>query len=136
TTQRTLRWDQWASLGPLAVGFGPLLLYTRRLDRRALGFAGYAVGSGLVWWFLSQQSRYLMPVFAALAAAAVAVILALPALALRRGAGVLAVMTLCAGLYLAGQMAGSAWWVVSGSVSRGEYLNALLPDLYRASQFV
>ena len=41
-----------------------------------------------------------------------------------------------AGLYLAGQMAGSAWWVVSGSVSRGEYLNALLPDLYPASQFV
>jgi hypothetical protein len=136
TTQRTLKWDQWASLGPLAVGFGPMVLYTRRMDRRALALAGYALASGLVWWFLSQQSRYLMPVFAALAAAAVAAILALPGLALRRGAIGLAVVALAVGLYLAGQMAGVGWTVVSGSWSRAEFMNTYLPDLYSAAQFV
>ena len=136
TTQRTLKWDQRASLGPLAVGFAPILLYTRRMDRRALAFAAYALASGLVWWFLSQQSRYLLPVFAALAAAAVAAILALPRVALRRGTAGLAVVGLGAGLYLAGQMAGIAWTLVSGTWSRTQYLSTYLPDLYRAAQYV
>src|SRR5262249_7386537 len=54
TTQRRLQWDRWAGLGPMAIGLGPLALYTRRLDGRAVAFIVYGLLSGVAWWFLSQ----------------------------------------------------------------------------------
>jgi hypothetical protein len=136
TTQRRLLWDRWASLSPLAVALPPLALYARRPGRRALLFLLYALLSMVAWWFLSQQSRYLLPVYAPLAAAGVGIVLSLPDRMLRRAALGFCGVSMAVGLGFAAQMALPGWERLVNGMSDEEYLSQTLPSLYPAVQFV
>ncbi len=135
---RTFLGDRVGSLGPAWIGLLPLLPWSRGLDVRFRLLLAYCGASILVWFFMTQQSRYLMPVFAPLAVVAAGVLATLQPRTLRIGAGVftgLAVL-LCAQLNL--PLFQLALPVVSGTVSEAEYLQDNLDTraLAEAAQFV
>jgi hypothetical protein len=114
----------------------PLALYTRRWDRRLTGLVVYGLALILPWFVLSQQSRYLLPVTAPLAVVAAAVVANLEADLPRWAAGAFVVLT----LFLHGrwgwdQIVQPTWPVVSGQVTRAEYLRHAFPP-YEAMEYI
>ena len=137
-TFRSFIGDRIGSLGPLWIGLLPLLPWTRGLGLRFRLILLYSGLSILVWFFMTQQSRYLMPVFAPLAVVAAGVLATLEVRPLRLAAGAFTgfAVLLCALLNL--PLAQMALPVVTGAVSEAEYLHANgdIASLAESARFV
>jgi hypothetical protein len=130
--------DQLGSLGPLWVGLLPLALFSRRLGWKAWALVAYTGLSLLGWFLLSQQSRYLMPAFAPLAAVAALVTAGLRSRTLKLAAGVFGVGALAVSLVVFSQLVAWALPYATGREAVAQHL-ARDPDVgpvYLASEFV
>lgn len=134
--QRTLAGDKLGSLGVHWAGLLPLLPWSRGLSRAELWILLYVGASMAAWFAMSQQTRYLTPVFAPLAACLALGVGALPAGLIRRAALAFSGAALVVNLQMHLPLAMSAAPVLLGQVSEAEYLNQSLPGLYEASQYV
>ena len=116
--------DYLGSLGPVWAGILPLAPWSRDLGWRAWALLAYGLGSVAIWFFLSQQSRYLMPAFAPLAAAGAVIIAALTSRALRIAAALFtgAALLLNANMHVV--LVQRALPVVMGQVGVEDYLLA------------
>lgn len=134
--ERTLLGDKIGSLGPLWIGLLPLLCWTRKLDRRVLPVLLYGLASLGVWFLLTQQTRYLAPVFAPLAVVVAVTVAALPTVPLRAGAGAFAFLAMVFSLWMHQPVAQVSLQVVTGQVTERELLSQSLQGLYEASEWV
>jgi hypothetical protein len=127
---------QRGGLSAAFLGLVPLALYTRQWDRRLTGLVLYALALLVPWFFLTQQSRYLLPVVASLAVVAAAVVANLEVDLTRWAAGIfVAVILLLHGAWGAQHVLARALPVVSGQVSRGDYLQRTF-QAYEAMEFL
>jgi hypothetical protein len=94
----------------------------------------YSLASIGMWFFLSQQVRYLTPVFAPLAVVLAVGLAAASSPLVRIGGGIFVALALIGNLYMHVPLAQVAFQVVSGQVSEREYLIETLPGLYEASE--
>jgi hypothetical protein len=125
------------SVGIALLGLAPLWPFAHRVDRRAAWLLAYVGANFVAWFWLSQQTRYLLPVLAPAAIVAVAVLAALPHGFLRVAAGCFAGLALLINLTATQQLTiAPALPVVLGQESPDVYLSRTLPDLYPAMQFV
>lgn len=129
--------DVRGSLGVALLGLAPLLPFARRHDWRVYWALAYIGGSYLSWFFLTQQSRYLLPIVAPAGAIGALVLAWLPHGFLRAAAGCFAAAVLLINMTVVYQ------WiyeptrrVVFGAESRDAYLRRTLPELYPALSFV
>ncbi len=140
--QRVVMGDVLGSLGPWWAGLLPLLAWARGLGWQAWAMLLYSLASVGMWFFLSQQSRYLLPVFAPLAAVLALGIAALPSVPARSIAGFFVAVALALSLWMHQPLVSAAMPVLTGQVTEQEYLRgseritASLPGLYEASEWV
>jgi hypothetical protein len=130
--------DVVGSLGPLWAGLLPLGFWARGVGWRVWAMLAYSLASIAVWFLMSHQSRYLMPVFAPLAVAAAVILAALPSRPLRMAAGLFTALGLVLSVSLwaySGQPI-LATYVVTGSVSEDDYKRQTLGSLHQAVRFV
>jgi 4-amino-4-deoxy-L-arabinose transferase-like glycosyltransferase len=127
-------------LSPVYVGLvlaAPLLV--RRLSRTSVFLALFGLGVFGFWFFLMQQTRYLIPALPALAVVAAEVLLIIwdeTRIARRLGAALVAASALW-GLYLSAVLlAAPALPVVTGRETRQAYLDRRLPGLAPAIDFI
>jgi hypothetical protein len=114
----------------------PLALFTRRWDRRLTGLIGYALALLVPWFFLTQQSRYLLPVAASLAVVAAAVVANLEVDLTRWAAGIfVGVVLLLHAAWGCDKVLARALPVVSGQVTQSDYLRRTF-QAYEASEFI
>lgn len=133
---KTLLGDKLGSLGPLWAGILPLALWGRQFDWRMRACLLYGFGSIGVWLVMTQQTRYLMPVFAALAVVVGVVLAGLESGFLRRAAtGFLAVAAVLS-FVMHKEIASYSLQVLTGQISERDYLRASLPGVYDAAEFV
>jgi 4-amino-4-deoxy-L-arabinose transferase-like glycosyltransferase len=114
----------------------PLALFLDRWDRRLSWLLAYAGMMVLVWFFLTQQTRYLLPVLAPLSVVAAVTVGWMTRPAPRRAAALFLGMTLAlhaAHVYAA---VSPAVGVVTGAVSHRDYLARGQSDLYPALEFI
>lgn len=133
---RSLTGDQIGSLGPVWAGMVPLVLWARGLGWKVWALLFYTLASLGIWFFLSQQSRYLIPLFAPLSAAAAATLAGLPTRTLRAAGGVFMGLAFFMSFGLHAPVGLSALALLSGQASEPDYLRATLPGLYEAAGFV
>jgi hypothetical protein len=127
---------QRGGLSAAFLGLVPLALYTRRWDRWLTGLVLYALALLVPWFFLTQQSRYLLPVAASLAVVAAAVMANLEVDLARWAAGIfVGIILLLHGAWGAQNVLARALPVVSGQVSREAYLRRTF-QAYQASEFI
>ncbi|MFN3650237.1 MAG: hypothetical protein ACK47B_11715 [Armatimonadota bacterium] len=134
--QKALLGDQIGSAGPVWAGLTPLLLFARGLGWRAWACLAYVLGSVLLWFLLTHQVRYLIPVFAPLALVLTAGIAGLPSRWLRGAAGVFVAAAAALSLWVYQPQAQIAIDLLRGEYTEAEYLDQSLPGLYEASAFV
>jgi hypothetical protein len=134
--ERSLAGDKLGSLGPVWIGLLPLVLWSRWLGWRVWALVLYSGASLGVWFFMSQQVRYLVPVFAPLAVVAAAIVAALASRPLRIAAGGFLALALVLNLAMHAPLGIDSVTLLSGQVSEREYLRASLPGLYEAAEFV
>ena len=133
---RSLTGDRLGSLGPVWSGVIPLALWTRGFPGRVSACLLYGLASVGVWLFLTQQTRYLMPVFAPLAVVVAVTVALLPSL-LRKAAAVFLSLALFLSLGIYMPIVGQSLPVVLGQISEEEYLLAgEVGPLYQAARFV
>jgi hypothetical protein len=135
-TGPTLLGDKVGSLGPVWAGLLPLLLWVHGLSWKVRALLLYALVSLGVWLLMSQQVRYLVPVFAPLAVVAAVVPALLTSRMLKVSAALFVGLALVLNLAMHAPLAVQSAAVVTGAVSEHDYLNAGLPGLYEASRFV
>lgn len=126
--------DILATVGPAWAGTLPLVLWVRGLGWRVWALLAYGLASVVAWYFLTQQVRYLIPVFAPLAVVAAMVVAASPRV-LRVAGGVFCTGVLLLNLATQAPQALVSLAVVSGQVTEQEFLQANLGDLYAASRW-
>jgi hypothetical protein len=127
----------WGSIGVALLGFTPLCFFARGLDQRGPWLLAYLGASGLLWFALSHQTRYLLPVLAPASALAVLILVSLPRGFLRVASGFFVAVALLVGVSVTHTLvAASAVPVVLGGESRENYLTRTMPDLYPALRFV
>ena len=134
--QRSLAGDVLGSLGIGVAGLAPLVLLTRRVRREVWWLLAYLGGSVLLWFFLSQQARYLMPVWAAGCAAGALTLAALRTKLMRSLALAFVTATIALQAWLFWPAVGTAWQLATGSITREGYRERSLPALSRAAEFV
>jgi hypothetical protein len=129
--------DVWGSIGVTLLGFVPLCLFGRSPDRRAAWLLAYLGASGLLWFALSHQTRYLLPVLAPASALASLVVVAVPPGFLRVASGCFLAIVLLVGVHVTRSMVlAPVLPVVLGQESRESYVARTMPDLYPALRFV
>ncbi|MGV3724639.1 MAG: hypothetical protein ACO1SX_27395, partial [Actinomycetota bacterium] len=133
---KTLLGDKLGSFGPLWAGLLPLTLWTRQLDWRVRACLLYGLASIAVWLAMTQQTRYLMPVFAALAVVVGVVLAALETRFLRIAATSFVVLGAVLNLWMHKDVANFSFQVVTGGITERDYLRASLPGVYDAAEFV
>lgn len=123
-------------VGFIFLAFIPFIIIASMRDRRSAGLTVFAGGLGVIWFMLSHQSRYLLPVFAVLAVPAAYGLTSLKGLKAARYAGytALAVSALFAFLFAA-QIGSASIHVVLGNESRNDYL-ARTVDTYRMTEYI
>jgi hypothetical protein len=134
--ERALAGDKLGSLGPLWVALLPLLFWCRRLGWVPLLFLGYALASIGLWFFLSQQVRYLTPVFAPLAVTLAVVLCVVRPPALRIAARGFFAAALALNFLMHWPVAQFSMQPVLNPDRQSEYLRVTLPGLYEASEYV
>jgi hypothetical protein len=132
---RSLVGDKLGSLGPVWAGITPLTLWTRGLEWPVRAFLLYTLASVALWFPLTQQSRYLVPVLAPLSAVVAIVLVALPSRGLRLAAGVFLGAAFLCNLAMHAELAVRSAQVL-GLPNKAEYLYSSLPGLYEASEYV
>lgn len=127
----------FGSLGPAFLALAPAVLLLRRRDRLAAGMLVYAAAYGAVWFHLSQQTRYLMPVLPWLALAGARGLTGLvQERRIARLPGFAAVgVPVAHALAIALLMAQPAWPVVTGRIPAAEYLRSTF-DLYPMCEYI
>jgi hypothetical protein len=127
----------WGGVGATLLGLVPLWLFVRRGDRRVAWLLAYVGANVVAWFFLTQQTRYLLPVLAPVGIVG-ALLLAWLAHGFLRVAGALFVaITLVVNAWATSLFTiGPVLPVVLGQESAQSYLARTLPDLYPALQFV
>lgn len=123
-------------VGPLFLVAVPILILGRYGSRKLVGLLAFFVAQVVAWFVLTQQSRYLIPAFAALAALVSG--LAWENERFRRTRAALwfvFVGTAVFGMWTLSPFVGAAAPYVLGRESREEYLTANL-DIYPAQRFV
>jgi len=133
---KTLYGDKLGSLGPIWAGLLPLIFWARRLDWRAIACLLYALASIGIWMAMTQQTRYLLPVFAPFAVFIGVLLAGLDSQFVKRTAATFVGVSAVLGLVMHLVMAESALRVVTGEVPEREYLRASLPGLYDAAEFI
>lgn len=133
---KTLMGDKLGSLGPLWAGLLPLVFWTRRLDWRAAACLLYTLASVTIWLLMTQQTRYLLPVFAPLAVFVSVVVAGLDSRFMRGCAVAFMALSAVCSLGMHREMAGYSVRVITGQISERDYLRASLPGLYDACEFV
>lgn len=134
---RTLTGDKLGSLGPMWAGLLPLLLWTRGLNRRVWALLAYGLASLVVWFIMSQQVRYLMPVFAPMAVVATLGVVALSSRLVKSAAGAFVALGLVLSLALYWPLVLNSVQLLTGQVDEAQYLDAsMVPGTYQAAQFV
>jgi hypothetical protein len=118
------------------LGLVPLAVFTRRWDRRLTWLILYSLLLLLPWFVLSQQSRYLLPIAAPLAVAAVAVVPNLEWDLSRWAAGAfVTVVLLLHGQWGWSQIVPHDAPVVLGQETADQYLRHTFPP-YAACEFI
>ncbi|MGB9620687.1 MAG: hypothetical protein ACPL7K_09765, partial [Armatimonadota bacterium] len=123
-------------VGPMFLAGVPLLLLGRYGSRKLVGLVGFFLAQVVIWFELTQQSRYLIPAFALLAVLVAG--LAGEDHALRRARVALLlvfVATALFGIWTLGPFVRSALPVVLGLETRNQYLGRTL-DIYAAQRFI
>ena len=133
---RTLVGDRIGSLGALWVGLLPLLFWCPKLPSRSRWCLAYAGASLLMWLFLSQQVRYLVPVFSVLAVVVALLPALLPSRLLRVAAGIFLGVALALNVWMHSDVARPAIALAAGDFTEPEYLDAQLGGLYQAAGYV
>jgi hypothetical protein len=125
------------SVGISLLGLVPLWPFAVGVNRRAAWLLVYVGANFLAWFWLTQQTRYLLPILAPGAVAAVAVLAALPQGFLRVSAGCFTAVSLLVNVVATQRLTiAPAVPVVLGQESPDAYLSRNLPDLYPALRFV
>lgn len=123
-------------VGPLFIAAVPILLVARYGSRRLVGLLIFVVAQVLIWFALTQQSRYLIPTLAVLAPLATGLLWREMRFQKARPAWwAMVVATALFGLWTILPASKQALPCVLGLQDRGEYLNNTL-DIYPAVQFV
>lgn len=134
--ERSIIGDKLGSFGPLYAAILPLGLWVDGLGWKVRALLAYGGGSLLFWFFLTQQSRYLTPVFAPLAIVIGAILAALPERPIRQVALTVAGVSLAGSLLLFVPFFTFAMSAVTGQVSREAYLTQSLGGLPEAAKYV
>ncbi|MCC2667957.1 MAG: hypothetical protein K0Q72_428 [Armatimonadetes bacterium] len=134
---RTLVGDKLGSLGPVWAGLLPLLFWTRGLGWRCVALLAYSFTSIAVWFLMSQQVRYLMPVFAPLAVVMAVVAATQTSRLLRGAAGLFLALCLVMNLVMHAPLALNSVQLLTGQVDEHQYLDAsMVPGSYQVAGFV
>ncbi|MBM3458941.1 MAG: hypothetical protein FJX77_10475 [Armatimonadetes bacterium] len=135
---RTLAGDRFGSVGVAWAAAAPLLVWIplRRWPWPARACLAYAVGSLAAWFLLSHQIRYLIPVFAPLAVVTALLPVLLPGSLLRGSLAACLGASLLLNVKMHQELFQDSLRVVTGQVSREQFLDAYLPGLYEASRYV
>jgi len=133
---RTVVGDFLGSLGAGVAGLAPWVVLTRGVRREVWWLLAYCGGSLGIWFFLSQQSRYLLPIYAAGSAAAALIVIALPNVWLRRAAGLFVALTILLQATMHWPVARPSWLWATGILTGDEYRQAIQGDLGEAARFV
>ena len=123
-------------VGPIFLVSLPLLFLMRSASRKMIGMLGFFLALMVVWFGLSQQSRYLIPAFAVLAVLVAGLVHQDERLRLTRRVlmGVF-VATALFGAWTLRPMIGRAIPTVFGSESKSDYLTRTL-DVYPAEEWI
>lgn len=121
-------------VGPLFLAAVPLF-FLARYSRRTAGLAGFVLAQTVIWFVLTQQSRYLMPVFALLAVYVAAAAHEERLRLARAALWATCVVTALFGIWTLYPAAAGAAPVVFGQESRSDYLSRTL-DIYPAEQWM
>jgi 4-amino-4-deoxy-L-arabinose transferase-like glycosyltransferase len=124
-----------AVIGPLFLAFLPLMLVRLRQDKLLRYLLAYSGVATVIWFYLTQQNRYLMPVLPALVLGIVAVLATLPKERhlLRNVIQVVIGFELVWGLVMCYWTTGSQLLAGLGLESKDEYLTQTL-DIYPIAQ--
>lgn len=127
----------WGGVGAALLGLLPLWPFVRRGDRQVAWLLAY-VGANLVaWFFLTQQTRYLLPILAPVGVVGALLLAWLEHGFLRVAAAVFVAATLLANAKAVWEVTiAPVVPVVLGQQRRDSYRASTLPDLYPALQFV
>lgn len=124
-------------VGTVGAGFAgllPLAVWVRGLGWRVWALLGYGMASVVIWFFLSQQVRYLIPVFAPLAVVAAAAVVASGGI-VRIAAGLFSVLALALNAWVHVPVAQPGLGLVTGQFTAEEWLQGTEADLYAASRW-
>ncbi|MCE5198724.1 MAG: glycosyltransferase family 39 protein [Armatimonadota bacterium] len=123
-------------IGPILLVSLPLLFIARYKSRKLLGLAAFFVAQVVVWFALSQQSRYLVPSFGILAVLIAVIAYQDDRFKLARAAlWFVCIDTAIFGLYTLLPAAATSAPVVFGRQTQDEYLSHSL-DVYSAQQWM
>jgi hypothetical protein len=129
--------DVFGSVGVALLGLVPLWPFAARRDWRVPWLLAYVGASMLSWFFLTQQTRYLLPVLAPGGVLGAVLLAWLPPGFLRIAAGCFVALTLGVNTkVLIDRTFEPSLPVVLGQESRDAYMARTLPDLYPALRFV
>jgi 4-amino-4-deoxy-L-arabinose transferase-like glycosyltransferase len=127
----------WGSVGTTLLGLLPLWFFVSRRDRRVVWLLAYVGANFLGWFFLTQQTRYLLPVLAPASIVGALLLAWLEHGFLRVAAAVFVAVTLLINAWTTYVFTVSPVVnVVFGRESAERYLARTLPDLFPAMQFV
>lgn len=135
-TNRSMAGDRIGSLGPFWAGLLPLLFWASLPRGRLLALLLYCLASTAVWFFMSQQSRYLLPVFAPLAVLLALTVAALRGTMLRRAVGLFIGAGLLLNLQMHLPLAEASLGPALNPAERAPFLRRSLPGLYEASEYL
>lgn len=123
-------------VGPIFLVAVPLLFFARYRSRKLLGLTLFFVAQLAIWFALSQQSRYLIPMFALLAVIIAAIAYCDERLRITRVAlYVVFAATAVFGVLTLVPLVRSAAPVVFGSETQDHYLSRMLP-IYPAQKWI
>lgn len=123
-------------IGPILLVAVPLLFAARGLSRKLIGLIGFFLAQMVIWFVLTQQSRYLIPAFAILAVIVAAIAYSEERFRVTRIA-LYAVFgaTALFGVLVMLPAVRDAWPVVSGEETTDRYLSRTLP-IYEAEKWL
>lgn len=124
-------------VGPiLLVGLPMLLLLIKHGTNKTLGLAGFIIAQVLLWFALTQQSRYLFPVYGLLGALSAGLAYKIESLkSLKIGLWVIFTVTAFCGLYTIIPSTMDRTAVALGRETTNDYLSRSV-DVYRADNYI
>jgi len=124
-------------VGPiLLVGLPMLLVLIKHRTNKTLGLAGFIIAQVLLWFALTQQSRYLFPVYGLLGALSAGLAYKMESLkSLKIGLWIIFTVTALCGLYTILPSAIDRSAVAFGGETTNDYLSRSV-DVYRADNYI